>query len=158
MALRKTWPDWNKWSLNSYDIGKVIYSVCTYKWNIDCRNAHECIYPREWIAIGLIIRLYQCKFHAVCTVLKTAREWTSNKRSKLFFNDEFKMCVSNQACNQGGVQTGNQSLPQNFVHYFRFKKNVTLINVSCETPEQITDYLYFKLRSLFLHGSVYSGL
>jgi len=31
-----------------------------------------------------------------------------------------------------------------------------LICVSSETPEQITDYLYFKLRSLFLHGSVYS--
>jgi len=31
-----------------------------------------------------------------------------------------------------------------------------LIYVLCETPEQITDYLYFKLRSLFLHGSVYS--
>jgi len=31
-----------------------------------------------------------------------------------------------------------------------------LIYVSCETPEQITDYLYFKLRSLFLHGSIYS--
>jgi len=28
-----------------------------------------------------------------------------------------------------------------------------LIYVSCETPEQITDDLYFKLRSLFLHGS-----
>jgi len=27
-----------------------------------------------------------------------------------------------------------------------------LIYVSCETPEQIADYLYFKLRSLFLHG------
>jgi len=31
-----------------------------------------------------------------------------------------------------------------------------LIYVSCETPEQITDYLYFKLRSLFLHGLMYS--
>jgi len=31
-----------------------------------------------------------------------------------------------------------------------------LIYVSCETPEQITDYLYFKLRSLFLHGLIYS--
>jgi len=40
---------------------------------------------REWIAIGLIIRLYQCKFRAVRTVLKTSREWSSNKRSKLFF-------------------------------------------------------------------------
>jgi len=40
---------------------------------------------REWIAKGLIIRLYQCKFHAVCTVLNTSREWSSNKRSKLFF-------------------------------------------------------------------------
>jgi len=31
-----------------------------------------------------------------------------------------------------------------------------LIYVSCETYEQITDYLYFKLSSLLLHGSVYS--
>jgi len=31
-----------------------------------------------------------------------------------------------------------------------------LIYVSCETPEQITDYLYFELRSLLLHGSMYS--
>jgi len=32
-----------------------------------------------------------------------------------------------------------------------------LIYVSCETPEQIIiDYLYFKLRSLFLHGQIYS--
>jgi len=30
-----------------------------------------------------------------------------------------------------------------------------LIYVSCETPEQITDYLHFKLRSMFLHGSMY---
>jgi len=37
-----------------------------------------------------------------------------------------------------------------------FQKNVMLIYVSCETLEQITDYLYFKLRSLFLHGSIYS--
>jgi len=42
---------------------------------------------REWIAIGLIIRLYQCKFCAVCTILKTSREWSSNKRSKLFFTE-----------------------------------------------------------------------
>jgi len=40
---------------------------------------------REWIAI--IIRLYQCKFRAVCTVLKTSREWSSNKRSKLFLTE-----------------------------------------------------------------------
>jgi len=31
-----------------------------------------------------------------------------------------------------------------------------LIYVSCEPPEQVTDYLCFKLRSLFLHGSIYS--
>jgi len=31
-----------------------------------------------------------------------------------------------------------------------------LIYASCETPEQITDYLHFKLKSLFLHGSMYS--
>ena len=31
-----------------------------------------------------------------------------------------------------------------------------LIYVSCETPEQSTDYLYFKLRSLLLCGSIYS--
>jgi len=31
-----------------------------------------------------------------------------------------------------------------------------LIYVSCETPEQITDYFYFKLKSLFLHGSIHS--
>jgi len=31
-----------------------------------------------------------------------------------------------------------------------------LIYVSCETPEQSTHYLYLKLRSLFLHGSIYS--
>ena len=29
-----------------------------------------------------------------------------------------------------------------------------LTYVSCETPEQITDYLYFKLRALFLRGSI----
>jgi len=42
---------------------------------------------REWIAIGLIIRLYKSKFRAVFTVLKTSREWSSNKRSKLFFTE-----------------------------------------------------------------------
>jgi len=31
-----------------------------------------------------------------------------------------------------------------------------LIYVSCETPEQITDDLYFELRSLFLRDSIYS--
>jgi len=31
-----------------------------------------------------------------------------------------------------------------------------LIYVSCETPEQITDYFYFKLRSLFPLGSIYT--
>jgi len=31
-----------------------------------------------------------------------------------------------------------------------------LIYVSYETTEQITDYLYLQLRSLFLHGSIYS--
>jgi len=31
-----------------------------------------------------------------------------------------------------------------------------LIYASCETPEQITNNLYFKQRSLFLHGSTYS--
>ena len=46
----------------------------------------------EWIAIGLI-RSYHCKFHAVCTVLKTSREWASNKRSKLFFT-EFNVRVN----------------------------------------------------------------
>jgi len=30
-----------------------------------------------------------------------------------------------------------------------------LIYVSCKTPEQSTDYLYFKLKSFFLHGSIY---
>jgi len=30
-----------------------------------------------------------------------------------------------------------------------------LIYVSCETPEQSTDYLYFKLKSLFLYVSIY---
>jgi len=29
-----------------------------------------------------------------------------------------------------------------------------LIYVSCETPELTTDYLYFKVRSLFLRGSI----
>jgi len=37
-----------------------------------------------------------------------------------------------------------------------FQKNVVLIYVSCQTPEQITDYFYFKVRSLYLHGSIYS--
>jgi len=31
-----------------------------------------------------------------------------------------------------------------------------LIYVSREIPELSTDYLYFELRSLFLHGSIYS--
>jgi len=31
-----------------------------------------------------------------------------------------------------------------------------LIYVSREPPEQITEYLYFKLRSLFLHSSICS--
>jgi len=31
-----------------------------------------------------------------------------------------------------------------------------LVYVLCETPQQITDYLYFKLTSLFLHGSIYT--
>jgi len=31
-----------------------------------------------------------------------------------------------------------------------------LIYVLCETPEQSTDYLYFKRRSLFPLGSIYA--
>jgi len=42
------------------------------------------------------------------------------------------------------------------MHYLTFEKNVVLIYVSCESPEQISDGLYFELRSLFLHGSMYS--
>jgi len=39
--------------------------------------------------------------------------------------------------------------PTKFLCYILdFHKNVMLIYVSCEPPEQITDYLYFKLRSL----------
>jgi len=38
-----------------------------------------------------------------------------------------------------------------------FQKNVMSIYVSCDTPEQVTDYLHFELRSLFLHGSLYSS-
>jgi len=30
------------------------------------------------------------------------------------------------------------------MRYFRVLKNFMLIYVSCETPEEITDYLYFK--------------
>jgi len=49
----------------------------------------------------------------------------------------------------------NQASHEIFMHYFRFSQSVMLIYVSCETPEQTTDYLYFELRSLFLHGSIY---
>jgi len=31
-----------------------------------------------------------------------------------------------------------------------------LMYVSCETSKQITDHLYFKLSSLFLHSPIYS--
>jgi len=59
--------------------------------------------------------------------------------------------------NQGGGQTGLSKPLTEFLYIILdFQKNVMLICVSCETPEQITDYFYFKLRSLFLHGSIYS--
>jgi len=35
----------------------------------------------------LIIRLYQGNFRVMSTVLKTSREWSSNKRSNLFFTE-----------------------------------------------------------------------
>jgi len=40
-----------------------------------------------------IIRLYQCKFCAACTEIKTSRDWSSNKRAKLFFT-EFNVRVN----------------------------------------------------------------
>jgi len=44
-----------------------------------------------------------------------------------------------------GDKPGNQSLSRNFYAlFFGFSKNIMLIYVSCETPEQITDYLCFK--------------
>jgi len=67
------------------------------------------------------------------------------------------LCKLNQAHNQRGGQTRQSKPPAKFLCIILdFQKNVILIYVSCETPEQITDYLYFKLKSLFLHGSVYS--
>jgi len=42
-----------------------------------------------------------------------------------------------------GDKPGNQSLSRNFyTNSLDFRKNVMLIYVSCETPQQITDYLY----------------
>ena len=62
----------------------------------------------------------------------------------------------NRPATSGG-QTGlSKPLTQFLCIILDFQKNVMLIYVSCETPERITDYLYFKLRSLFLHGSIYS--
>jgi len=40
-------------------------------------------------------------------------------------------------------------------YFIDFQKNVMFIYVSCETREEITDYVYFKRRFLFLYGSVY---
>jgi len=59
--------------------------------------------------------------------------------------------------NQSWGQTGqSKPLTEFLCIILDFQKNVMLIYVSGETPEQITDYFYFKLRSLFLHGSFYS--
>jgi len=67
------------------------------------------------------------------------------------------MHLATLARNQSGGQTGKSKPPTKFLCIILdFQKNVMLIYVSCESPEQITDYLYFKLRSLLLHGSVYS--
>jgi len=52
-----------------------------------------------------------------------------------------------------GDQTEQSKPPTKFSRIILdFQKNVMLIYVS--RAEQITDYLYCKLRSLFLHGSV----
>jgi len=54
---------------------------------------------------------------------------------------------------RGGDQTEQSKPPTKFSRIILdFQKNVMLIYVS--RAEQITDYLYRKLRSLFLHGSV----
>ena len=67
------------------------------------------------------------------------------------------MHLATLAHNQGGEQTGQSKPPTKFLCIILdFQINVMLIYVSCETYEQITDYLYFKLSSLLLHGSVYS--
>jgi len=67
------------------------------------------------------------------------------------------MHLATLAHNQVGGQTGQSKPPTNFLCIILdFQKNVMLIYVSCETYEQITDYLYLKLKSLLLHGSVYS--
>jgi len=69
---------------------------------------------RKWIAIGLIIRLYQCKFRDVCTVLKTSREWSSNEISKLFLT-EFNARVNwIRPTTRVGDKQSNQSFPRNF--------------------------------------------
>jgi len=39
--------------------------------------------------------------------------------------------------------------------FLDFHKNVMLIYVSCETPEQITDYCILNWVPLFLHGWIY---
>ena len=86
-------------------------------------------------------RLYQCKFRAVG--LQYSREWSSNKISKLFFT-EFNVLVNLIGpVISVGDKPGNQTCHEIFMHNFRFKKNVMLIYVSCETPEQISDSLYF---------------
>jgi len=83
------------------------------------------------------------------------REWPSNKRSKLFvtlFNARVNWIrPATRVGTYGAIKASHKI----FIHYFKFSKNVMLISVSCVTPEKITDYLYFKLRSLFLHGSMY---
>jgi len=49
------------------------------------------------------------------------------------------------ARNQGGRQTGLSPKPltEFLCIILDFQKNVMLMYVSCETPEQITDYLHF---------------
>jgi len=50
--------------LNSYkhDIGKVSFTVCTYKRNFDCRKAHR-VHWSLWVdCCRFINRLYQCCF------------------------------------------------------------------------------------------------
>jgi len=67
------------------------------------------------------------------------------------------MHLTTLARNQVGGQIGQSKPPTKLLCIILdFQKNVMLMYVSCETYEQITDYLYFKLRSLLLHGSVYS--
>jgi len=70
--------------------------------------------------------------------LQCLREWSDDKRSKLFFT-EFNARVNWIRPATGVTQTGQSKPPTKLLRIILdFQNNVMLISVSCETPENVT--------------------